>query len=220
MVREEGAMHVKDMKPAVVSLMGAFAASLCCLLPLAVIVLGLGSGAFMATTMRYQWILLPFGIFAVTAGSAWYFWERRRCQGLACTMAGGKLNLIALGIATAVLLVEVGLVAFPDAASRLFSRAMVSAANQVERFDAEGTIVSLDPEQRLLTIAHGDIKGFMSPMTMAFSVTSPELLQGIAPGDRVTFQLERTPEHLAVIALAQLDPAGMAQAILAIEGMT
>jgi hypothetical protein len=28
--------------------------SLCCLLPLAVIVLGLGSGAFMAVTMRYR----------------------------------------------------------------------------------------------------------------------------------------------------------------------
>lgn len=28
--------------------------SLCCLLPLAVIVLGLGGGAFMAVTMRYR----------------------------------------------------------------------------------------------------------------------------------------------------------------------
>jgi hypothetical protein len=44
-------MHLNDLKPAVVSFVGAFAASLCCLLPLAVIVLGLGSGAFMATTM-------------------------------------------------------------------------------------------------------------------------------------------------------------------------
>jgi hypothetical protein len=31
---------------------GAVAASLCCLLPLAVIVLGLGSGAFMAVTVE------------------------------------------------------------------------------------------------------------------------------------------------------------------------
>lgn len=158
-------MHIKELKPAVMSLVGAFAASLCCLLPLAVIVLG-------------------------------------------------------LGIATVVLLTEVGLVAFPEEASQLFRRAMVSAANQVERFDAEGAIVSLDPEKHLLTIAHGDIKGFMSSMTMAFPVASPELLQGIAPGDRVKFQLERTPTHLAVIALTKLAPAGMMQALLAVEGMT
>jgi hypothetical protein len=35
---------------------GALLSSLCCLLPLAVIVLGLGSGAFMAATMQYRWI--------------------------------------------------------------------------------------------------------------------------------------------------------------------
>jgi hypothetical protein len=125
-------MDLTDLKPAVVSLVGAFAASLCCLLPLAVMVLGLGSGAFMATTMRYQWMLLPLGILAVTAGYVWYFRERRRCQGLVCTMAGGRLNLVALGLATAVLLGEVVLVAAPERASQLFGQAMVSASTQVE----------------------------------------------------------------------------------------
>lgn len=38
---------------------GAVLSSLCCLLPLTVIVLGLGSGAFMAVTMRYRWLLIP-----------------------------------------------------------------------------------------------------------------------------------------------------------------
>jgi hypothetical protein len=33
---------------------GAGLSSLCCLLPLAIIVLGLGSGAFMAVTMQYR----------------------------------------------------------------------------------------------------------------------------------------------------------------------
>jgi hypothetical protein len=40
---------------------GAALSSLCCLLPLAIIVLGLGSGAFMAVTMQYRWILIPTG---------------------------------------------------------------------------------------------------------------------------------------------------------------
>lgn len=158
-------MDIKELKPAVMSLVGACAASLYCLLPLAVIVLG-------------------------------------------------------LGVATGVLLTEVGLVAFPEEASQLFRWAMVAAANQMERFDAEGAIVSLDLAKRLLTIAHGDIKGFRSPMTMAFPVASPELLQRIAPGDRVKCSLERTPTHLAVIALTKLAAAGMAQALPAVAGMT
>src|SRR6267378_5116271 len=58
-MREENIMHIKDLRPALVSCVGALAAALCCLLPLGVIALGLGSGVFMATTMRYQSMLLP-----------------------------------------------------------------------------------------------------------------------------------------------------------------
>jgi Cu/Ag efflux protein CusF len=213
-------MHINILKPAVVSLLGAFAASLCCLLPLAVIVLGLGSGAFMATTMRYQWILLPLGILAVTAGYVWYFLERRRCQGLVCAMAGGRLNLVALGLATAVLLGEVVLVAFPERASQLFGQAMVSAANQVEHFAAEGMIVNLDPGRHLVTIDHGDIKDLMSPMTMAFPVASPALFERIAAGDRVAFTLQRSPQGLAIVVLIKQETRGEASVVLAIEGMT
>ena len=213
-------MHLKDLKPAFVSGGGAFAASLCCLLPLAVIVLGLGSGAFMATTMCYQYILLPLGILAVTVGYLLYFRERRRCQRLVCTMAGSRFNLLALGIATAVLLGEVALVVFPEGASKLFMQAMVSATNEVEHYEAEGAIVSVDPAKHLMTIDHGDIKGFMSPMTMAFSVQSPALFTGMTPGDRVTFTLQRNPQGLAIVALTKQESGGGATVVLDVEGMT
>ena len=36
--------------------------SLCCVLPLAIVLLGLGSGAFMATTMKYTAIFVPIGV--------------------------------------------------------------------------------------------------------------------------------------------------------------
>lgn len=213
-------MLMKHLKPALVSLVGALAASLCCLLPLAVIVLGLGSGAFMATTMRYQYLLLPLGILAVAAGYVLYFRERRCCEGGVCTMAGSRLNLVALGIATAVIIGEVVLVAFPEGASRLFTQAMVSAANQVERFEAEGTIVILDPAKHLMTIDHGDITGLMSPMTMTFPAKSPALFTGIAPGAQVRFTLERSPQGLAIIGLTKQDRAGEATVVLDVEGMT
>ena len=213
-------MHMQDLKPALVSLVGALAASLCCLLPLSVLVLGLGSGAFMATTMRYQRLLLPLGLLAVTAGYVLYVRERRRCRTVLCTMAGSRLNLVALGIATVILLGEVVLVAFPAAASRLLTQALVSAANQVEHFEAEGTIVSVDPAKHLLTINHGDIHGLMGPMTMAFPVASPALLTGIAPGDRVRFTLERSPQGLALMALTTQEPAEAARVVLDVQGMT
>ena len=213
-------MHLKNVKPAVVSLVGAFAASLCCLLPLSVLVLGLGSGAFMATTMRYQGVLLPLGLLGVTGGYVLYFRERRRCRTVLCTMAGSRLNLVALGLATVVLLGEVALVAFPAAASRLLTQAMVSAAHQVEHFEAEGTVVSVDPGKHRLTINHGDIHGLMGPMTMAFPVASSALVTGIAAGDRVRFTLERSPQGLALMALTTQEPAEEARVVLDIEGMT
>ena len=211
---------MKDLKPALVSFVGAMAASLCCLLPLSVLVLGLGSGAFMATTMRYQPFLLPLGFLAVLTGYVLYFRERRRCQQRLCTMARSRLNVVMLGVATVILLGEVVLVAFPTAASRFLTQAMVSGANRVEHFEAEGTIVSVDPAEHLLTIHHGDIHGLMGPMTMAFPVQSPVLLTGITPGDRVRFTLERSPLALALIALTKQEVAEAARVVLDIEGMT
>ena len=213
-------MYLKNLKPALVSWVGAFAASLCCLLPLTVIVLGLGSGAFMATTMRYQPILLPLGILAVTAGYLLYFREWRRCQRFACAMAGSRFNLLALSIATMVLLGEVALVVFPAGAAKLLAQVMASAAHEVQHYEAEGTMVSVDPAQQLMTIDHGDIKGFMSPMTMAFPVQSPVLFTGLTPGDRVSFTLQRSLQGLAIVALTKQEPVGNTTVVLDVEGMT
>ena len=213
-------MQVRDLKPALVSVLSACMASLCCLLPLAVMVLGLGSGAFMATTMRYQAMLLPLGILGVTAGYVLYVRERRRCRTLVCAMASSTFNLVALGVATALLLGEVILVVFPETASGLFTRAMVSASDRPESFAAKGSIVAMDAVKQTVTLDHGEIKGLMSPMTMAFPVASPELLQGAAPGDQVTFRLLRTPHTLAVVALTKEVPAGEAQVVLDVKGMT
>ena len=61
-------MRVVALTAGLVAWVGAMLASLCCLLPLAVIVLGLGSGAFMATTMQCRWLLVPAGIIGIVVG--------------------------------------------------------------------------------------------------------------------------------------------------------
>ncbi len=89
-------MRLGSLGAGVAGWAGAVLSSLCCLLPLAIIVLGLGSGAFMAVTMRYRWILIPAGILGVGTGFVLYARERGRCNQLACRMAGGRVTLTLL----------------------------------------------------------------------------------------------------------------------------
>src|SRR5712691_11225737 len=106
----------------VVAWVGAALSSLCCLLPLAVIVLGLGSGAFMAVTMRYRWLLIPAGIVGVVTGLVLYVRERRRCDALACRMAGSRLTLALLVAAGVVVATSIVLDRFPEMTSDLLAR--------------------------------------------------------------------------------------------------
>jgi hypothetical protein len=101
---------------------GAALSSLCCLLPLSIIVLGLGSGAFMAVTMQYRWILIPAGVVGVVTGFILYVRERRRCNAAACRMAGSRLTLALLIVATLVVSTSVALDRFPELTSDLLAR--------------------------------------------------------------------------------------------------
>ncbi len=103
---------------------GAALSSLCCLLPLAVIVLGLGSGAFMAVTMRYRGILIPAGVLGVTTGFILYLRERRRCSAAACRMAGSRVTLALLVMASLVVTASIALDRFPEVTSDLLAGLM------------------------------------------------------------------------------------------------
>ncbi len=116
-------MQVSDTKPGVLGMVAATIASLCCLLPLAVIFLGLGSGAFMMTTMRYRAIFIPVGVLGISVGWFLYLRERKRCSSLACRMTGGHLNFSLLLLATVLIAVAVALDQFPDLTADLLMRA-------------------------------------------------------------------------------------------------
>lgn len=91
-------------KEGLIGLCTAAAASSCCLLPLAVVFFGLGSGAFMMTTMKFRPILLPFGLIGLATSYYLYFRQRRRCQTEACAMVGKRFNLVTLTLATLIML--------------------------------------------------------------------------------------------------------------------
>ena len=117
-------MKVVAVTAGLVAWIGAGLASLCCLLPLAVIILGLGSGAFMATTMQYRWLLVPAGVVGIVAGFALYVRERRRCDALACRMAGSRITLALLIVASLVVATAIALDRFPEFTSDLLAHAM------------------------------------------------------------------------------------------------
>jgi hypothetical protein len=117
-------MRVATLTAGLVAWIGAALASLCCLLPLTIIVLGLGSGAFMATTMQYRWLLVPAGIIGIVAGFVLYVRERRRCDALACRMAGSRITLALLIVASVIVSTGIVLDRFPEFTSDLLARVM------------------------------------------------------------------------------------------------
>ncbi|HCO57544.1 MAG: copper-binding protein [Proteobacteria bacterium] len=55
---------------------------------------------------------------------------------------------------------------------------------------ASGEIRRLDPENKRLTIKHGEIKSIdMPPMTMVFYVTDPEVLSKLKVADAIEFKV-------------------------------
>ena len=117
---------------------GALLSSLCCLLPLAVIVLGLGSGAFMVVTMRYRWILIPAGVLGIAVGFVLYAREWKRCDALGCRMAGSKITLGLLVVASLVVATSILLDRFPEMTSDLLVRAMEAPTPDASGHDTKG----------------------------------------------------------------------------------
>lgn len=81
------------------------------------------------------------------------------------------------------------------------------------RYPLKGRVVEVDAASRKITVAHGDIPGFMPAMTMPFVVLEKDaaLLQGVSPGDEVTATLVAPDsrywlEDLVVVKKGTPDP--------------
>ncbi len=90
------------MKTVKLGIGSAFTASLCCLGPAVLAAAGLGGLGLAAWFTRYSGLLV--GIAALLLAWSWwvYFREARQCARAQCRMAGGKVALITLSIASVV----------------------------------------------------------------------------------------------------------------------
>jgi protein SCO1/2 len=74
----------------------------------------------------------------------------------------------------------------------LFSRPVCAQTNQ--SYAARGVVQQIALDQRRVTIRHEAITGYMAAMTMDFSVRDTNALNGLSPGDQITFNLRVSPD--------------------------
>src|SRR5215470_5593896 len=64
-----------------------------------------------------------------------------------------------------------------------------------------GQVMAVDAPQKMVTVKHDEIKGFMGAMTMPYQVRDPKLLDGLAAGDLIdgTLIVESNGAYLSTI---------------------
>ena len=69
---------------------------------------------------------------------------------------------------------------------------------------ADGEVTKIDKAQAKITLRHGEIKSLdMPPMTMAYRVRDPKMLDSVAVGDQVRFAAEKVDGNFTVTAITK-----------------
>jgi Cu/Ag efflux protein CusF len=86
------------------------------------------------------------------------------------------------------------------------ARAAAATGLGEREFQATGIVRAGLPDLGMIVVTHGEIPGYMPPMTMGFRAISPEILESIKPGDAVRFTLRGTPPNQAITAIDKTAP--------------
>ena len=65
----------------------------------------------------------------------------------------------------------------------------------------QGTVTGVDAAKGEITLDHGDIPGVMMAMTMTFPVSDKKILDGVAPGAKVEFDVDTSGAQPRVTAI-------------------
>jgi copper chaperone CopZ len=106
------------MKPVKLGVLSALTASVCCVGPALLALLGLGGLGAAAFIGRYHWWLIGAAITLLAFGWRNYLREGRRCRTEACTMAQGKTARAILIVASVIVATFVGLNVYTYAGQR------------------------------------------------------------------------------------------------------
>jgi Cu/Ag efflux protein CusF len=86
------------------------------------------------------------------------------------------------------------------------ARAAAAGGGGEREYRGTGVVRAGLPEVGILVVTHGDIPGYMPPMTMGFRTASPKILESVKPGDEVRFTLRGTLPNLAITAIDKTAP--------------
>ena len=86
------------------------------------------------------------------------------------------------------------------------ARVAASTAGGEREFHGAGVVRAGLADLGIVVITHGEIAGYMPPMTMGFRAGSPKIVESVKPGDAVRFTLRGTPPNLAIVAIDKTGP--------------
>jgi copper chaperone CopZ len=120
------------MKAKGLGILSALTASVCCLGPLVLIAIGLGSLGLGAALGRYHWYFILGSALILSFAWRTYFNEKKSCESTHCEMAGKKITRNVLGLATVIVLTFAGL--------NLYTFAKGSSIGNVSNSDVQVSI--------------------------------------------------------------------------------
>src|SRR5258708_23418759 len=84
----------------------------------------------------------------------------------------------------------------------------VTPLSAQKTYQVKGVVIDVGPEHKEVKVRHEEVPGFMPAMTMPFDVKDVRLLDGLKPGDAVTFRLNVTETDGWIDQIQKLnDPA-------------
>jgi Cu(I)/Ag(I) efflux system protein CusF len=89
---------------------------------------------------------------------------------------------------------------------RELAAARDTAATAEREYKVDGIIRAVLSDLGVVVVSHGEIAGYMPPMTMGFRTASPNIQDTIAVGDAVRFTLRGTPPNMAIVAIEKQAP--------------
>jgi Cu/Ag efflux protein CusF len=89
---------------------------------------------------------------------------------------------------------------------RELAAARDTAATAEREYKADGIVRAVLSELGVIVVSHGEIPGYMPPMTMGFRTASPNIHDTIGVGDAVRFTLRGTPPNMVIVAIEKQAP--------------